>query len=323
MEDRLRTARHLATFLVTGAAAATILVTGVEAQTAPAAAGAPAETFSQTFRGSRGRDVEYQKIAPFKVFDNLYHVGIGSVSAWLVPTTDGLILIDTVQEPYVDHVLNSIRNAGFDPKDIKYILLTQGHLDHFGGAARIQEVSGARVAAAEGDWVLIDEFARRPQPANPPFNKTVTRDIVLKEGDVVTLGSTSLKVSLLPGHTPGGASFEFTVFDNGTPYKAMLFGGPEPRGGIEGAQQFIASVQSLAKVPDVQVGILVHSWLATSTYPNGGTFERMAKLQYRRPGEPNPFVDPASWSAWMAHLDKVSQQFLADAKAKAASTAAR
>ena len=72
------------------------------------------ETLSATFRGSRRADTEYNKIAPFKVFDNLYHVGPGSVSAWLIPTTDGLILIDTVQEPFVDYVLNNIRNVGYD-----------------------------------------------------------------------------------------------------------------------------------------------------------------------------------------------------------------
>ncbi|MGF2076053.1 MBL fold metallo-hydrolase, partial [Enterococcus casseliflavus] len=78
---------------------------------------------------------------------------------------------------------------GFDPKDIKYILLTQGHLDHFGGAARIQELSGARVASAENDWVMMDEFAKRPLPSAPPFHRTVARDIVLKDGDTITLGS--------------------------------------------------------------------------------------------------------------------------------------
>jgi alkyl sulfatase BDS1-like metallo-beta-lactamase superfamily hydrolase len=125
------------------------LVAGLAAALASPAAGqvggqaSPTETLSQTYRGSRRADLEYQKIAPFKIFDNLYHVGPGTVSAWLIPTTDGLILIDTVQEPYVDQVLNNIRNLGFDPKDIKYILLTQGHLDHFGGAARIQELPRA------------------------------------------------------------------------------------------------------------------------------------------------------------------------------------
>ena len=104
------------------------------------------ETLSQTFRESHGRDVAYQlSLAGFKIFDNLYHVGVGTVSTWLIPTTAGLIMIDSSQEPYVDHVLDNIRNLGFDPKDVKYVLIVHGHLDHFGGAAKIQEASGARV----------------------------------------------------------------------------------------------------------------------------------------------------------------------------------
>jgi hypothetical protein len=84
---------------------------------APAAA--RQEQLSESFRGSRRNDVEYQKVAPFKVFDNLYYVGIGSVSVWLIQTSDGLILVDGAQEPYVDHVIAGIRKVGFDPKDIK------------------------------------------------------------------------------------------------------------------------------------------------------------------------------------------------------------
>jgi metallo-beta-lactamase class B len=298
---------------------AILALTGVTAfAQGQAPAPAPAnETLSQTFRGSRGRDIEYQKIPPFKALDNVFHVGPGSVSVWLIPTTAGLILVDTAQEPYVDHILNNIRNLGYDPKDIRYILLTQGHLDHFGGAARIRDLSGARVAAAEGDWVMMDEYAKRPAPAIPPFHRTVERDMVLKDGDVITLGNTSMKVYLLPGHTPGGASFEFTAFDRGRSYKAFLFGGPEPRDGVEGAKNFMASVNRLAAIPDVSVGLLVHSWLAMSTYPNGGTFERMVQLQLRRGDMPNPFVDPASWRGWMDRLKMVSQKFLADEQAKA------
>jgi hypothetical protein len=56
-----------------------------------------------------------------------------------------------------------------------------------------------------------------------------------------------------------------------------------------------------------------------STYPNGGTFERMARLQLRRGDMPNPFVDPASWRGWIDRLKMVSQKYLADEKAKAGS----
>jgi len=294
---------------------------------------APAnETLSQSFRESHGRDVEYQKSLPgFKIFDNLYHVGVGTVSTWLIPTTAGLIMIDSSQEPYVDHVLDNIRNLGFDPKDVKYILIVHGHLDHFGGAARIKELSGARVGLTEADWKMVDDYIaqqRERPPVLAPINRAPQRDakdLTLKDGDVVTLGKTSLKVYVTPGHTAGSASFEFTVYDDGKPYKAFMFGGPEPRDGVEGAKKFMASVSRVTQMePDVQVGLLIHSWLANSTYPNGGTFERMVRLQSRKPGDPNPFVDPASWQAWMPRLKMVAEKYLADEQAKAGTpTAAR
>src|SRR5258708_22395260 len=115
-----------------------------------------AEPLSKTYRVTRAKDVEFQKIAPFKAFDNLYYVGPGYVSVWLLTTPEGDILFDSAQEPYVDHVINNIRKVGVDPKSIKYIILSHGHLDHFGGAAKIQEASGARVLAGGGDWKMID-----------------------------------------------------------------------------------------------------------------------------------------------------------------------
>jgi metallo-beta-lactamase class B len=307
-------------------AAAVLLSTDVTGQGGGRQGGAAApqnETLSQTYRGSRANDVEYQKIAPFKIFDNLYHVGPGMVSVWMITTTDGLILIDSSWEPYVDHVINNIRKLGFDPKNIRYILVTQSHIDHFGGAARIQELSGARVATTEEDWQLMAEYEKKPTP-NFPVQRVPKRDLVLNDGDTVRLGTTSLKVYKTPGHTPGIPSFEFTVYDGGRPHKAFLFGGPEPVAtlGVKGAEQFLASVNRIAKIPDVQVGFLVHSWLAVSTYPNGGTFERAQKLAPRKPAEPHPFVDPASWRAWMTHLNGVATKFLQDQQQKAAAAPA-
>src|SRR5690349_20473798 len=52
----------------------------------------PGETLSQSYRGSQRDNLAYQKIPPIKLFDNLYYVGPGYVSAWLIPTSAGLIL---------------------------------------------------------------------------------------------------------------------------------------------------------------------------------------------------------------------------------------
>jgi metallo-beta-lactamase class B len=287
-------------------AALVVMWTAVAAMTvhSQVAGPAPGETLSQSYRVSQSKNVEYQKIPPIKVFDNLYYVGPGFVSVWLIPTTDGLILVDTAQEPYVDFVIDNIRKAGFDPKNIKYILITHGHLDHFGGASKIQAVSGARVAALDEDWKMIEE------------GKGARRDMVIKEGDVVTLGKTSLNVYKMPGHTPGSASFAFTVYDNGTPHKALIFGGPGQRNGVEGGTQFLSSIERLEReFADIEVPVHVHSWLTTYPYPGDAVFERAQKLARRKPGEPHPFVDNATWRQWLKTAHAGTVKYIEDAKA--------
>ena len=289
--------------------AVTLVVVGASLS-AQDARPAPGETLSESYRGSQRDNVEYQKVPPIKVFDNLYYVGPGFVSVWLVPTSDGLVLIDSAQEPYVDHVIDNIRKAGFDPRDIKFNLITHGHLDHFGGAAKIQALSGARVAMLEEDWGLLESGNPKLAPVTPK------RDMVIKEGDTITSGSTSLKVYKLPGHTPGSASFEFTVRDGKQSHRAFVFGGPGQRNGVEGGTQFLASIERLQRqFADVDVAVHVHSWLATYPYPGGGIFERAQLLAKRGAGEPHPFVDNPTWRQWLATTHGGTVKYIENARA--------
>jgi metallo-beta-lactamase class B len=256
------------------------------------------ETLSRSYRGSLRDNEEYQKLPAIKVFDNLYYVGPGYASAWLIPTSEGLILVETAQEPYVDHIIENVRQAGFDPEDIEYILISHGHLDHYGGAGKIQALSGARIVALAEDWEMIEaDYEKGPSNPNRPLGMPFERDMVIEDGQTLTLGDTSLKIHHLPGHTAGSPGFEFTVYDDGTPHDAFFFGGPGQRGGGE---DFVESLKFIrANLSDIDVAVHVHSWLSTFPYPGGSVFERALRLSYREAGDPHPFVDNVAWRIWL------------------------
>src|SRR5438128_2632938 len=53
---------------------------------------------------------------PAKVFDDVYFVGTKDRSAWVLTTTDGLILIDTTFEYEAEPVIvGGLKKLGFDP----------------------------------------------------------------------------------------------------------------------------------------------------------------------------------------------------------------
>lgn len=290
----------------------------------PAAFGAAADapkSIDQIYR-ERGNEVEFQKIPPFKMFDNLWYVGPGYVSVYLISTSDGLILIDASEEPHVSHVIDSIGKAGFNVRDIKYILISHGHLDHFGGVAKVQELSGARVAAVEQDWQAIEAAGRAPGRNNTPSPRVPKRDMVITEGQKLTLGNTTLTLHVTPGHTPGVMSAEFTVFDNGTPHKAFYSGGTGGRNGVKGFEDAVASTARIIQIPGIEVFLPNHGWNPGTDYPNGSILARSEKLKTRKAGDPNPYVDPASWRQFITNAQIRNQRGLEEERQKAAAGAA-
>lgn len=80
-------------------------------------------------------------VKPFSPFERLFFVGHSGVSAWAYNTTDGVVLIDTLDnEDEVKAVLlPGLKSLGFDGSDIKHIIITHEHVDHYGGAKYLQD----------------------------------------------------------------------------------------------------------------------------------------------------------------------------------------
>ncbi len=157
---------------------------------------------------------------PFKMFDNVYYVGLQNNSVLLITTSDGLMLIDTAYGDTADLVLDNVRKLGFDPANIKYILISHGHADHFSGAGRIKQVvPNARIGVSAPDWDYI-EAGEGLAVCSLPCVK-LTRDLVLNDNDLITLGDTSVKVHTTPGHSYGAVAFEIPARAGGETYRLV------------------------------------------------------------------------------------------------------
>jgi metallo-beta-lactamase class B len=157
---------------------------------------------------------------PFKMFDNMYYVGLQTVSVFLITTSDGLMLIAAAYGDTADPVLDNIRKLGFDPANIKYILISHGHNDHFAGAGRIKQVATrARVGVSAADWDFIETGKGLAECLSPCV--PLTRDLVLNDNDVITLGDTSVTVHATPGHSAGAVAFEIPARTGGKTYRLI------------------------------------------------------------------------------------------------------
>ena len=142
---------------------------------------------------------------PQKVFDNLYFVGQTEYSAWAITTSQGIILLDAIYDYSVEaEVDEGLRKLGLNPADIKYVIVSHGHLDHAGGAKFLQEKYGARLIMSAADYDLLDQ-------QNPTWKPK--RDMVATDGMKLTLGDFTMTLYLTPGHTEGTISTVFPVRD--------------------------------------------------------------------------------------------------------------
>jgi len=247
-------------------------------------------------------------VPPFKIFDNLYYVGIDWVSSYLITTDDGLILIDALYRDYPAHIIQSVKELGFDPKQIKFILCTHGHYDHCEGADTLQKITGARVGMTETDWEIAEGKVKNDY-AN--VNTRLTRDWVIRDGDSLKLGGTTIKFFITPGHTMGVLSMSFPVRDGSNTYKAFMLGGVGLNfEGVKQTELYLQSMDRIMKMKDIEVSITNHP-------DPGKIFQRARLLQTRKAGEPHPFVAPEDFQNWLKELKANAEKKLEEEKRKA------
>ncbi len=147
---------------------------------------------------------------PFQVHHNTYYVGTHGLSAILITSPEGHILIDGALPDSAPEIIKNIRSLGFDPGEIKLILNSHAHFDHAGGIAALQQISGARVAASPASVAVLESGSVGPDDPqygihlDYPAIKNVER---FEPGDTLHVGTLAIMSHATAGHTPGGTSW--------------------------------------------------------------------------------------------------------------------
>jgi len=249
---------------------------------------------------------------PVKVFDNLYFLGQTEYSVWAVTTSAGIIVIDTIFDYSVeDEVVGGLKKLGLDPAQIKYAIVSHGHGDHSGGAKYLQDHFNTRILLSAADWDLLD----RSNGTKP------RRDMVVADGQTLTLGDTTLTMYLTPGHTPGTISTIVPVKDNGRPHVMAEWGGTAFNFTITPDKDrefwFNTYIASAERFRDIAAKAGADGVIANHTNFDGSKV-KLPKLAARKPGDPHPYVIGAeSVRRYLTVADECAKAALIDLKTNA------
>lgn len=149
-----------------------------------------------------------QPVPPFALADHSWYVGTEGLSAVLVKTPQGAVLIDGGLPQAANLLLQRLRELGVQPADLKLILNSHAHIDHAGPLAEVKRSTGARLAASAETAVLLargdsDDLHFGEGYTFPPAQV----DRIVMDGEVVELGGLRFTAHFTPGHTPGSTSW--------------------------------------------------------------------------------------------------------------------
>jgi metallo-beta-lactamase class B len=232
---------------------------------------------------------EEPPLEPMQVMDELYFLGNYWTSAWAVKTSNGIVVIDALDnaaeaERYIEGGLKKLK---LDPADIKYVIISHAHGDHYGGAAYLKKKFNPKIVMSDIDWKVFDDPSFDPKRISL-FDEPPKRDMAIKDGDTIKLGDTSFKLYVIPGHTLGTLATVFTVHDNGKPHRAVAWGGTAYNFGpladrLQLYADTTAKYRDIMKKEDADVLLSNHV-----SYDN--TVAKMGTLKEKKPNQPNPFV---------------------------------
>ena len=260
---------------------------------------------------------ESRYVEPFQVYGNLYYVGDSWVCVHIVDTGDGLLMFDAGNCGASTVLIHSIWKMGLNPEDVKWIILSHGHMDHFGAANFFRRMFGTKIYLSEPDARMFREHPEQSmvQISGNCVEELFTPDVEIHDGDVMQFGNTKIQFYLVPGHTEGCIACFFDVTDGREKKRVGYYGGF----GFNTLQKsFLEEIgdtayemrkiylDSLRKVRDEKVELFMGNHTANVDLLN------KRKFMLEHPDAPNPFLDDQAWKKYLDGKYEEMKAFMED-----------
>jgi metallo-beta-lactamase class B len=242
---------------------------------------------------------------PFRIIANIYYVGSYDLASYLITTPQGNILVNTGMGDTALQIRKSVEQLGFKLTDTKILTATHGHFDHAAGFAELKRMTGARLIVPDKDRDLFETGGRtdfRFSDTPGAHFEPVKVDGTVKDGESISLGSTTLVAHHHSGHTKGSTSFTMNVQEGGKSYRVIIanLGTINPGVRVSGMPNYPGIEQDYAHAFLAQKSLKIDIYLAS----HASQFRMHEKY---KPGDPyslDRFVDPQGFAAVVQRLEK-------------------
>lgn len=219
-----------------------------------------------------------------RFFDQLSFIGTPAVCCFLLETSEGLVLLDCMNpgQHFIDIIVQGIRDLGHEPEELRAIMITHGHGDHWGEAGYFKRKYGCKVYMSEVDY----GFATNVTAPFPWKSIDYAMDGYFQDMERYTFGDTTITVVHTPGHTPGSMSYLVPVTDEGRPHMLSIWGGAGVQSPGADAEEYIRSVDKYKKICrefHVDCSVQTHPFI-----DNG--IQKLELIRHIARGVPNPFI---------------------------------
>lgn len=247
---------------------------------------------------------------PHRIAGDLYYVGSRDISSYLVTSDDGHAIINSGFEETVPLIRASVESLGFKMTDVKVLLHSHAHSDHVAGHGLLQEITGAKVHVMQGDDDVIRSGGKGQYLYTDSRWRPCPVDRVLKDGDKVEIGKTTLVARHTPGHTRGCTTWTCQVTEKDRTLDVVVVGSPNVNPGF----QLVNNKDYPGIADDYAVGFAVLKKLPCDIFlgAHGKYYGMLEKFERYGDDKPNPFIDSDGYRAYIEEREQTFRAKLAD-----------